>query len=179
MQAVLSILIMFILVSGCMTAHEMNGMMVSASEKLSGSMMSREPALQNPASLEPIQIGVTTQDDMREQFGYPTDLQLSTESNIPRESWAYTSADSVIRPYQYLPIFGALAFKDKKESESFAVSFSPTGIINGMTQSTVQAHGDAPYGLIKLVPGSDIQIYGTKNPLVHNLGNTSTQNSRH
>ena len=179
MQALPFVLIICIMVSGCVTAHEMNEMMVTASEKLSGSAATHDPALQNPASLEPIQIGVTTQDDMRKSFGYPTDLQLSTESNIPRESWAYTSADPEIQPYQYIPLLGALAFKDEKESESFAVSFSPSGIIDGMSLSNVQTHGDAPYNLIKLAPGSNIQTYGTKNPLVQNLGNTSARNSRH
>ena len=155
-------LLTVLLLSGC----------VQASEFLSGPVTHDDPAIRYPISLEPIQIGLTTQEEIQQRFGQPTDLQISSKDQISHESWAYASADPVIQPYQYVPFFGALAFSRPQKPESFSVNFSQDGFVEGLSWRTIQPFGKARYDLIKLNPGSPIPIYGTKNPMVRNLSHS-------
>ena len=158
------LLTMVILLSGC----------VQASEFLSGPSTHDDPAIQYPVSLEPIQIGLTTQEEIQQRFGQPTDLQTSSKDQSSEESWAYASADPVIQPYQYIPFFGALAFSRLQQPESFSVNFTQDGFVEGLSWRTIQPFGKARYDLIKLTPGSHIPIYGSKNPLVRNRSQSSS-----
>ena len=157
------LVIIVLLLSGC----------VQASEFLSGPVIHDDPAFQFPSSLEPIHIGLTTQEEIQQRFGHPTDLQISSREQSSQESWAYASADPAIQPYQYVPFFGALAFSRPQKPPSFSVNFSQDGFVEGLSWRTIQPFGKARYDLIKLNPGSNIPIYGTKNPMVRSLGQSS------
>ena len=73
-------------------------------------------------------------------------------------------------------MFGVFAFTDSEDAESLAVGISPEWNLDGLTLSKFQAYGDGPYDLIRLTSGSEIPVYGTKNPLVHKFGNLSAPN---
>lgn len=114
MPALLTILVFLIGLSGS----------VEASKFISGQALKDDPAIRYSSSLESVQIGVTTQEQVRQLFGYPTDIQVSSRNGISQESWAYSAADPVIQPYQYIPLIGAYAFSDSPELQSFSVNFS-------------------------------------------------------
>ena len=147
---------------------------VQASEFLSGPVIHDDPAIQYPASLEPIQIGLTTQEEIQQRFGQPTDFQISSRDQRAQESWAYASADPVIQPYQYVPFLGALAFSQDQQPESFSVNYTQDGFVEGLSWRTIQPFGKAHYDLIKLTPGSHIPNYGTNNPMVRNRSQSSS-----
>ena len=157
-------LLTVLLLSGC----------VQASEFLSGPVIHDDPAIQYPTSLEPVQIGLTTQEEIQQRFGDPTDLQISSGDQSSHESWAYASADPVLQPYQYVPFFGALAFSRPQKPQSFSVNFSQDGFVEGLSWRTIQPFGKARYDLIKLNPGSQIPIYGTNNPMVRHLRHSTS-----
>ena len=156
-------LLTVLLLSGC----------VQASEFFSGRVIHDDPAIQYPSSLEPIHIGLTTQEEIQQRFGNPTDLQVSSGTRSSQESWAYASADPLIQPYQYVPFIGALAFSDSQAPPSFSVNFSQDGFVEGLSWRRIQTFGKARYDLVTLTPGSDIPIYGTKNPMVRSLSQPS------
>lgn len=160
MQTVVPFLLGFILLSGC----------VQASEILSGRVAKDDPAIQYPSSLEPIQIGATTQEEVQNVFESPTDTQTTSENGGRHDFWAYAVADPPIRPSQYVPLFGVLALPRYPAPPSFSVNFSSKGMVEGISWRTVQAYSDARYDLIKFTPGTEIPIYGTLNPMVHNRG---------
>ena len=146
---------------------------VEASKFFSGKSLTDEPAITYPSSLESVRIGVTTQEEVQQLLGLPTDHQQTSRNGISQESWSYGKADPVIQPYQYVPLIGGLAFLGDSEPQSFSVNFSEDGIVKGISWRTVQAFGDEQYDLIRLKPGSDLPSYGTNNPMVHDLGQLS------
>ena len=163
MPALLTILAFLLGLSGC----------VESSQFFSGNALTDDPEITYPSSLESVQIGVTTQDEVRQLLGPPTDRQQTSRDGISQESWSYGKADPVIQPYQYVPLIGVLAFWGDSEPQSFSVNFSEDGIVEGISWRTVQAFGDEEYDLIRLTPGSDIPSYGTNNPMVHDPGQLS------
>ncbi|MEC4681318.1 MAG: hypothetical protein VST67_11570, partial [Nitrospirota bacterium] len=91
----LLVIFLILLLTGC----------TAAGDRLSGSALHRDPAIAYPTSLDHIHIGVTTEDDVRNLYGNPTDIQLSSDHNQARESWAYAKANPSIHPLQYVPGF--------------------------------------------------------------------------
>ena len=136
------------------------------------------PGITYPASLESVQIGKTTKEEVQNLFGYPTDIQMSSRNGLSHEAWAYAAADPIIQPYQYVPLIGAYAFRDSPQPQSFSFNFSQEGIVEGISWRTVQAFGEESYDLIRLKPGSDIPSFGSQNPLVHNLEVSSKSPSK-
>ena len=154
---------MFLVLSGCM----------AASEYIAGDSLKKEPAITYPVSLESVQIGKTTKEEVQNLFGYPTDIQVTSRNGISHEAWAYAAADPIIQPYQYVPLIGAYAFRDSPQRQSFSVNFSQEGFVDGISWRTVQAFGEESYDLIRIKPGSDIPSYGAKNPLGRKVGEFS------
>ncbi len=147
--------ICFILLIGCVTASD---------------WLSREPPSQNSLlipsdSMTPIQIGNSIKQDVESNFGRPSDRQLHSIDGLPFESFSYTTVETTIRLYQYLPFFGALAFRSspKNQTPSVAISFSPEGTVSGMTLSTINAYGDIPLHKLFAKEKSPY-FYGVKNP---------------
>lgn len=167
MQVLTSFLLVLILVSGC----------VQASEFLSGRVTTEDGAIQYPATLEPIQLGVTTQEEIQHLFGNPTDRHITSQIDMSGESWAYAFADPAIQPLQYVPLLGVLALPRFPYPQSFSLNFTPKSTVEGLSWRTVQAFGDAHDNLIKLSPGSEMPMDATQNPLVRNLV-TSQEASR-
>ena len=155
MPALLSTIVFLIGLSGC----------VEASNFFSGNALTDDPAITYPESLESVHSGMTTQEDIQQLLGTPTDRQQISRNGITRETWSYGEADPLIQPYQYLPLIGGLAFLGDSERQSFSVSFSEEGKVDGLGWRRVQAFGEAPYGLIRFMPGTDIPSYGTNNPM--------------
>lgn len=163
MQALLTILVFLVGLSGC----------VEASKFFSGKALTDDPEITYPSSLESVQIGVTTQDEVQQLLGPPTDRQLISRDGIPQESWSYGKADPVIQPYQYLPLIGGFAFLGDSEPQSFSVNFSEDGKVEGLGWRPVQAFGDVQYDLIRIMPGTEIPSYGTNNPMAQDPGKLS------
>lgn len=152
---------------------------VEASKFFSGNALTDDPAIAYPDSLESVHIDVTTQEEVHQQFGPPTDRQQASKNEINLESWSYGETDLLIQPYQYLPLIGVLAFLGDSEPQSFSMSFSEEGKVDGLGWRRVQAFGDAPYELIKFMPGTEIPSYGTNNPRApspRKLSDSSTNN---
>jgi len=141
---------------------------VATSELLSGpaSVANSRP---EPSSLrEPIQIGVSSQTEVKGMLGDPTDRQIHSENGNKIESWAYASHDETVTPYQYILFFGAFASPHSlvNESPSVAISFSPNGVASGLTLSTLNAYGDIPPSELFPVSASSTNLYGMRNPQI-------------
>ena len=141
---------------------------MEASKFFAGNALTDDPAVRIPDSLQSVKLGVTTQEEVEQVFGTPTDRQKSSENGVTKDSWSYGAADPIIQPYQYLPLIGVIAFLGDSEPESLSVSFSEEGQANGIGWRRVQAFGEAPYHLIKGMPGTEIPSYGTNNPMAPN-----------
>ena len=75
---------------------------VATSELLSGpaSVANSRP---EPSSLrEPIQIGVSTQEEVSGMLGNPADRKIHPGNGTQVESWAYVSHEETVQPYQYV-----------------------------------------------------------------------------
>ena len=136
-------------------------------DRLSGSAFHRDPGIAYPTSLDHIHIGVTTKGDVRNLFGNPTDIQLSSDHSPARESWAYAKASPSIHPLQYVPGFGALALPKHHGTASFSISFSSDGVVEGIALREVQPYGEPGASLSAWKSPSVIHPYGRNNPLVH------------
>lgn len=131
--------------------------------------MNRSPGIAYPETLETVQIGVTTKEDIRHLFGAPTDLQVSSVDGLTRESWAYARTYPRINPLQYFLGVGALALSKEGSRHSFAISFSPAGTVEGIGIREVQS---MDFGLSRMPPSeASFQpiTYGMNNPLAHQL----------
>ena len=155
------------LLSTCVILVSFSGC-VEASKFFAGNALTDDPAVRIPDSLESVKLGVTTQEEVKQLLGTPTDRQQISENGVTKDSWSYGAADPVIQPYQYLPLIGVIAFLGDSEPQSFSVNFSEDGIVKGISWRTVQALGEEPYNLIRFPPGSDIPSYGTNNPMAPN-----------
>ena len=153
----LLVIFLILLLTGC----------TAAGDRLSGSALHRDPAISYPTSLDHIHIGVTTKDDVRNLFGNPTDIQLSSDHNQAHESWAYAKANPSIHPLQYVLGFGALSLSKQQHQSSFSISFSPDGIVDGIGLRDVQPFGEAGASLSTLGTTSHVLPYGINNPLTH------------
>jgi len=149
---------LIILLTGCTTAGDW----------LSGSAAKRDSAIAYPKKLSKVQIGVTTKDEVRNLWGNPNDLQISSNNGTTHEAWGYASADPSVHPLQYVLGFGVFAIPRHSADPSFAISFSSEGVVEGMVLREVQPFGE--FGVSKRVsePHSSISPYGSKNPLMHN-----------
>ena len=141
---------------------------VATSELLSGpaSVANSRP---EPSSLrEPIQIGVSTQEEVSGMLGNPTESKTHTLNGTQVESWAYVSHEETVQPYQYVPFVGAFAFSRShvNDSPSVAISFSPNGVVSGLTVSTLNAYGDIPPSELFPVSASSTTLYGMRNPQI-------------
>ncbi len=141
---------------------------VATSELLSGpaSVANSKP---EPSSLrEPIQIGVSTQKEVRGMLGNPTEVKTHSPNGIQLESWAYVSHEETVQPYQYVLFVGAFAFSRSQvnDSPSVAISFSPNGVVSGLTVSTLNAYGDIPPSELFPVSASSTTLYGMRNPQI-------------
>ena len=147
----------------------------AAGDYISGSSITRDPALQYPPALESLEIGTTTKEEVLRIFETPTDLQVSSGNGGPHEAWAYAWANPVIHPIQYVPVFGAWAFREPDPMDSFSVSFSDRGVVAGVSLEKVEPYGEShPYS-IRVQPGTKIPPYGSKNPLARNLSDPESQ----
>ena len=141
---------------------------VAASETLSGSDLKNGIVL-HPSAWNDIQIGVTTKEEVQSLLGNPTKVQVSSKGEMTNESWSYVSDHAAHQPFQYVLFLGALAIPRYSDREPLAVSFSPEGIVNGLTVSPVHAQGHEAYGLNSLDSTTTIHTYGMKNPLAQNF----------
>lgn len=130
---------------------------------VAGSTSHQSPAIVYPEQLVTVQIGVTTQEDIRHLLGDPTDLEVSSADGVIRESWAYARTDPKINPLQYFLGFGVLALPKENSRDSFAISFSPEGIVEGIGLREVQSL-DLDLSRKK---SSGPMSYGENNPLTH------------
>lgn len=150
---------------------------VAASDWLSGAAPSQNSFLNPSNRFALIQIGDSTKQDVEANFGNPIDRQLHSIDGIPFESFSYSTAETEIRPYQYIPFFGALAFWSPLTSQtpSAAISFSPEDVVSGLTLSTVNAYGDIRSSEIAPTPDSSYSFYGMRNPDVSQTPADSTR----
>ncbi len=132
---------------------------------MSGSTADREPAVAYPTELDRVHIGVTTKDEIRRMLGDPTDIRLSSDRDQGSESWAYANANPSINPFQYVPLAGVFAVPGQRHRSSFSISFSPDGVVDGITLRDVQPLGESwtPKAERRTTSGPD--PYGRHNPL--------------
>ena len=139
----------------------------AASEFLAGSStLSPSESPQQVGLKEPIYIDVSTKDDVLRLAGSPTNHQEFLLQNKQEESWAYVSTQAAINPLQYILLIGAFPTAQhlSRMPPSFAISFSPQGVVSGLTTSTVNAYGDIRSSKISPMPDSSISFYGMRNP---------------
>jgi len=139
---------------------------VAASDWLSTPSPFQNSPLDPSNRLAPIRIGVSTQQEIVVRLGNPADHQMHSIDGMPFESLGYATTETQINPFQYLPLFGAFAFRGSLTSQtpSTAISFSPQGVVSGLTISTVNAHGDIRSPEIFPMTDSSTSFYGMKNP---------------
>ncbi len=159
-------LILLTYLSGC----------VATSDFLSGPSLTHDSSLEPPSFMDPIQIGVSTQGEVRSVLGNPTDSNAHSENGNQIESWAFASHDETVIPYQYIPFLGAFVSTHSlvNESPSVAVSFSPDGVVSGLTVSSLNAYGDIPP--YDLIPASALTapLYGLRNPQISHSPRTES-----
>lgn len=141
---------------------------VGTSDWLSGPSQFQNSDLKSSLHLSPIQIGVTTKEEVLMRFGAPTDRQGSRINGITLESLSYSTSESPMTPYQYIPLFGAVAFWEPLDNHtpSAAISFSNENRVSGLTSSTIRAFGDIPSSENFNTPDSSTTFYGMRNPNV-------------
>ncbi len=136
------------------------------SEKLSGPTKSQAVALHYPTQLVPIQIGRTTQQEVRQLFGNPIDIQVSSEGEVPNETWAYAKAQPPTNPAQFIPLAGYYALSDQNAAPSFSVSFSDDGMVQGLTLWDLHTYGGYPSRLYSKEDMLEEPLYGMNNPMI-------------
>jgi len=139
----------------------------SVGDLLSGEQNSQHPGLVYPPQLESVFIGQTTKEEVRNLFGNPTDLQVSSDHDSAHESWAYAKANPAINPLQFVPGFGVLALSEGQGVYSFSMSFSASGVVEGVWLREVQPYGDGSATVATIQGTSSVQPYGRNNPLTH------------
>jgi len=139
---------------------------VATSDWLSHSSPSQHASLNRSHSLAPIQIGTTTKEEIVASYGNPVDQQRHSMDGRRIESFGYSTTETPIKPYQYIPIVGALAFGKSltHQNPSWAISFSPQDRVSGLTISDTNAYGDIPSTEIFSMPDSSPSFYGMRNP---------------
>ena len=159
-SALIRILPIFCLVlTNCVNTHH----------QFSGSLLQLQSSHTAPTQqLGSIQIGITTKQEIIRRFGNPTDQQMSTREGVPIESLSYADSEIEIRPYQYIPFFGAFAFwrTPTHQNSSAAISFSSDEKVSGLTISTVNAYGDIRSSELFSRVDSTTSFYGMNNPEV-------------
>ena len=139
---------------------------VGTSDWLSGPPQWQNSDLESSLRLSTIGIGVTTKEEVLTRFGTPTDRQGSMIDGITFESLSYSTTEATITPYQYIPLFGAVAFWEPLENHapSAAISFSNEDTVSGLTISTVRAFGDIRSSEKFNKSDSSTSFYGMRNP---------------
>ena len=144
---------------------------VGASNWLAGPTQFQNSLLDPSHRLAPIQIGVTTKQEIVTNFGNPTDRQIHSIDGTQFESLSYSTTEIAINPFQYIPLFGAAASwrSTSSRTPSAAFSFSSEEKVSGLTVSTVNAYGDTRSPKRFLIPNSPISFYGMRNPEVFHI----------
>lgn len=152
---------------------------MAASNWLSGPTQFQNSRSDLSHHLDPIQIGVTTKQEIVGNFGNPTDRQIQSIDVTQFESLSYSTTETAIQPYQYIPLLGAIAFSGPIQSQtpSAAISFTPEGKVSGLTFSTVNAYGDIRSSEIFPMGDASTTFYGMRNPDVsHTPADSTRQN---
>jgi hypothetical protein len=141
---------------------------VGASEWLLGPTQFQDSRSDLSPHFASIRIGVTAKQEIVSSFGSPTNRQMHPIDGSQVESLSYSTAESEIRPYQYIPLLGAIAFLGpiQSQSPSAAISFSSEGIVSGLTVSTLNAYGDLRSPERVPIGESSASFYGMSNPNV-------------
>ena len=149
----------------CMCCLLLNGC-VGASNWLSGPTQFQNSPFEPSQHFAPIRIGVTTKQEIVSSLGNPTNRQIHSVDGIQVESLSYSTAETEIRPYQYIPLLGAIAFLEPIPSQtpSAAISFSSEDRVSGLTISTVNAYGDIRSPELLPLGESSASFYGMRNP---------------
>ena len=139
---------------------------VNTNHQLSGPSKLESSYITPTQQLTSIQIGITTKQEIIRRFGDPTDQQISRAEGVPLESLSYADSEIKIRPYQYIPFFGAFAFwpAPTHQHSSAAISFSSDEKVSGLTVSTVNAYGDIRASELFTGADSTTSFYGMNNP---------------
>jgi len=141
---------------------------VAMSDFLSGPTATQNSGIEPSSLWEPIQIGISTQEDVIGALGNPTDRKIHPGNGSQFESWAYASHEETVQPYQYVLLVGAFASSHSlvNESPSVAIGFSPNGVVSGLTVSTVNAYGDILPSELFPVSTFSTPLYGMRNPQI-------------
>ena len=141
---------------------------VATSDFLSGPTSTENSGIEPSSLREPIQIGVSTQEEVSGMLGNPTVGKTHSPNGTQLESWAYVSHEETVQPYQYVLLVGAFASSRShvNETPSVAISFSPNGVVSGLTLSTLNAYGDIPPSELFPVSASSTTLYGMRNPQI-------------
>ncbi len=138
---------------------------VAASEILSGSGPADE-GFSSSSILEDVHTGISSKEELQNLLGTPTHVQVSTPGTHARESWAYVPDTIAAQPFQYLPFLGGFVMTSHRYRHPFSVSFSPEGIVDGVTLSPVHTNGHKINDLATMATRTNRPLYGMKNPLV-------------
>jgi hypothetical protein len=141
---------------------------VEASNWLSGPTQFQDSRSDLSSHFASIRIGITTKEEMVARLGDLKDRPIPSIDRNQIESLSYSTAESEIRPYQYIPLLGAIAFLGpiQSQSPSAAISFSSEGIVSGLTVSTLNAYGDLRSPERVPIGESSASFYGMSNPNV-------------
>ena len=141
---------------------------VGASNWLSGPAQSQTSHRDPSPHFTAIHIGITTKQEVIAQLGNPTNQYVHSIDGIQVESVSYTTSDTAVKPYQYIPFFGGLAFWKPQDNSapSIAISFSSENRVSGLTVSTVNAHGDIRSPEKIHISDFPTSFYGMRNPEV-------------
>ncbi len=139
---------------------------VGASNWLAGPTQFQNSPLEPSEQFASIRIGVTTKQEIVASLGNPTNRQIHSIDGIQVESLSYSTGEAEIRPYQYIPLLGAIAFLEPIQSQtlSTAISFSSEDRVSGLTISTVNAYGDLRSPELVPIGESPASFYGMRNP---------------
>ena len=149
---------------------------VEASHWLSGPTPIQHSSFASSPQLAPIRIGVTTKQEIVASLGNPTNRQIHSIDGIQVESLSYSTVEAEIRPYQYIPLLGIIAFLEpfQRQTPSAAISFSSEDRVSGLTVSTVNAYGDIRSPELVPIGESSVSFYGMRNPGVAHTPNHVT-----
>ena len=141
---------------------------VAASNWLAGPTQSENSQFDASPHNSPLQIGVTTKEEIVSKFGKPTNHYIHSIDGIDLQSLSYSTTNMAITPFQYFPLLGAIAFLKPfaNERPSIALSFSSDQRVSGLTESTVNAYGDIRSSNIFPTSDSSTSFFGMRNPQV-------------
>ncbi len=153
---VILLLILYIVLPSC----------VGTSNWLSSPASSQNDPLDMYDHFVPLQIGISTKQEIIARFGHPTDRQTHAIDGMHVESLGYATAETTITPYQYIPLLGSVAFWSPltHQAPSAAMSFSSEDVFSGLTVSTINAYGDIPSSEFFPIAHSNTSFYGMSNP---------------